>query len=457
MKGKVFKKALVTLLSVVTMTVALPVCVMAAGNDQKTATAIKFDQKVSGSITSSNTADWYKVTLPNSGFVTVKAHAEMMYVQYYMSYEDNGELKNVINESHYWDSMSEASNTTMERYLNAGVYYFRVCQRVYDDSTGDYNFTISYTSSNESFIENGSGTNNKMKDASPIELGKTYTGFLAKNDEIDWYKFTLSHDMKIMISTPEGVGYFYLYNSDGKQLTRWYMLDWEKTDNVFTLERGTYYFVRDSDLGVYHFTISEFLTGWQSSGGKWYYYDKNGKMLTGWQEIDATWYYFDNKGVMQTGWQSLGGKWYYFNKSGAMQKGWQQISGKWYYFESATGEMVTGWKQIDKAWYYFESSGSMVKGWKQIGGVWYYFESSGAMAKGWKEIGKVWYYFNSDGSMAKSWKQIGGSWFYFESSGSMVTGWKKIGGKWYYFYNSGKMATNTTIDGYKIGKDGVMQ
>lgn len=457
MKGKVFRKALVMLLSVATMSAALPVSVMAAGNNQKTATAIKFDQKVNGSITSKNTEDWYKITLPNSGIVNIKVQAFMEYVQCYMSFDNEGTLDNVLDQWYYWDPDSEVSNKDFERYLNAGTYYFRVGQRVSDDSTGDYNFTISYTNSNESFIESGAGTNNKLKDASAVELGKEYTGFLAKNDDRDWYKFVLPHDMKVLISTPEGGGYFNLYNSDGKKLHDWYMLDFEKKDNVFTLERGTYYLLRDSDLGVYHFTISEFLTGWQSSGGKWYFYDKNGKMLTGWQEIDATWYYFDNKGVMQTGWQSLGGKWYYFNKSGAMQKGWQQISGTWYYFENVSGEMVTGWKQIDKTWYYFESSGAMAKGWKQIGKVWYYFETSGAMATGWKQIGKVWYYFGSDGSMATSWKQIGGSWFYFERSGSMVTGWKKIGGKWYYFYSSGKMAVNTTINGYKIGKDGVMQ
>jgi glucan-binding YG repeat protein len=38
----------------------------------------------------------------------------------------------------------------------------------------------------------------------------------------------------------------------------------------------------------------------------------------------------------------------------------------------------------------------------------------------------------------------------------MKTGWlKDASGKWYYLNAGGDMAKNTTVDGYKIGADGV--
>lgn len=58
------------------------------------------------------------------------------------------------------------------------------------------------------------------------------------------------------------------------------------------------------------------------------------------------------------------------------------------------------------------------------------------------------------GAMKTGWLKSGGKWYYLSSSGSMQTGWQKISSKWYYFYSSGSMAANTTIGGYRLGKDG---
>lgn len=46
-------------------------------------------------------------------------------------------------------------------------------------------------------------------------------------------------------------------------------------------------------------------------------------------------------------------------------------------------------------------------------------------------------------------------WHYIDSNNQRVIGWKQIDGKWYYFDENGRMVTNTTINGYKIGADGV--
>ena len=36
----------------------------------------------------------------------------------------------------------------------------------------------------------------------------------------------------------------------------------------------------------------------------------------------------------------------------------------------------------------------------------------------------------------------------------METGWLFISGKWYYLSDTGAMLSNTTINGYVLGKDG---
>jgi lactocepin len=137
---------------------------------------------------------------------------------------------------------------------------------------------------------------------------------------------------------------------------------------------------------------AEFKNGWKKEDNKWYYYKEDVK-ATGWLKDGTKWYYLDQSGVMKTGWVLDKGKWYFLEKSGVMKTGWVLDAGKWYFLEKS-GAMKTGWL-LDK---------------------------------------NEWYYLNTNGAMA--------------------TGWKLVGSKWYYMYASGKMAKSTTIDGYKLGKDG---
>lgn len=155
------------------------------------------------------------------------------------------------------------------------------------------------------------------------------------------------------------------------------------------------------------------LTGWQTVDGKRYYLTPdNGAMVTGTQTIGGVTYRFDDSGALieggagnantgasasgVSGWVSSGGRWYLKDSSGRNLTGWQKVGGTWYYMD-ASGVMLTGWQKVGGTWYYLKSSGAVAKGWYKVGGKWCYSKSSGAMqANRW--IGN--YYVTGSGAMA---------------------------------------------------------
>lgn len=52
------------------------------------------------------------------------------------------------------------------------------------------------------------------------------------------------------------------------------------------------------------------------------------------------------------------------------------------------------------------------------------------------------------------WKHDSNGWWNSEGNGYSV-GWRKIDGNWFYFGKDGYMVHDTTVDGYKIGSDGI--
>ena len=60
---------------------------------------------------------------------------------------------------------------------------------------------------------------------------------------------------------------------------------------------------------------------------------------------------------MLTGWQQSGGAWYFLKDSGAMATGWVQSCGKWYYC-AADGHMLADTVTPDG--YHVDASGAWV-------------------------------------------------------------------------------------------------
>ena len=206
----------------------------------------------------------------------------------------------------------------------------------------------------------------------------------------------------------------------------------------------------------YRHTDGSYTTnGFETIGGRTYYFDGAGWMATGWAKIGGDWYYFGgaDDGVMKTGWQRVNGIWYYMHGNGKMATGWVFTGNNWYYM-NGNGAMATGWVFSGNNWYYMNGSGAMTTGWQKVNGTWYYMNSDGKMATGWITSGGKKYFLYNSGAMATGWVHTATGWYYMNGSGAMTTGWQKVNGTWYYMYDNGVMAANTWIGNYYVNGSG---
>lgn len=232
----------------------------AAGNSISNATSIVTGTNYSGSITSSNSANYYRFTITSSGRITLTATAGLKWIYYYI-YDNSGNRVWRTNAS--WDSNTELINTNEKIDLTKGTYYFAAAKD--GSNTGNYSFKLNFESAYESFCETEADNNNTISSANLINVNTNYNGQIASNDEKDFYKFTLSSSGRIVISATAKMKYiyYYIYNDSGKRL--WYVNpSWNETtetiatNQIIDLTAGTYYFVASRDnsyTGNYSFRL----------------------------------------------------------------------------------------------------------------------------------------------------------------------------------------------------------
>ena len=238
------------------------------------------------------------------------------------------------------------------------------------------------------------------------------------------------------------------------------------------------------------------VVGWQTIGGKIYYFYGDGRLLRGTRIIgvegvpyvigsdcalvtEPGWFHYtdgdkysgipvegwvyvgDTNGVLHLGWFEDNGNRYlltpvmltdrvcsyemnYSSGFGSFvipESGYFDLSGIWHTF---TG--FPAWQLVNNTWYYLKDDGTQAVGWNKIDGKWYYFEYSG-MVTGWLKDGKNWYYLRSDGTMATGWIQNGEDWYYLQTDGIMATVWLHIGEDWYYLKPNGAMVRGWIQEG----------
>ncbi len=223
-------------------------------NSMASANSIGLNTSYNGQIAENDNEDFYKFTINSSGRVTISANAGIDFI-YYEIYDSSG--KTLWFNQQLWNSSTGMSSKKEVLDLTRGTYYFSVSRPLGGAvGTGNYNFNIAFSSAGESFPETGNGTNNSIPSANFIELDTSYKGQIAKNDDKDFYEFTMSSSKKVQFIANAGMEYirYYIYDSLGKEL--WssapYWNSNKQSSSInesLTLGKGTYY------LGVVQYEL----------------------------------------------------------------------------------------------------------------------------------------------------------------------------------------------------------
>ncbi|MBQ7541293.1 MAG: InlB B-repeat-containing protein [Clostridia bacterium] len=263
------KKLISLILAAVLLCPALAFWVEAAGNDILSATPMAVDKEYSGSISKANPADYYKFSLSASGRIRVKVSAQMKQARLFI-YDE--ERKEVFRDYRIADKLTNMILIDDVLDLVCGTYFFRFSE--WEGYAGTYSFSIPFESADESFKETQATTDNLITTANEIQTGKSYRGQIAKNDSVDYYRFSVPCEQKlpILVTAYFDCASFHIYASDHKEVFCSYQCKPDAlTGSVElisskTLPEGTYYFcVRfyhqegqaKQETGSYTFTLGE--------------------------------------------------------------------------------------------------------------------------------------------------------------------------------------------------------
>jgi len=206
---------------------------------------IETDQVYWGQIAYNDDSDNYIFELEEAGSIELNFKAQKIEYSDISIYDMDGQ--DVWEKEVSWNSTSKQISYKEIINLTAGEYYFAVDKD--SQRCGDYEFSLDFTSADESFVEEQNGSDNAFDDANEIKLNKEYTGQIAVNDDIDNYLFTLdsSKGFELNFSSKELEDVkVCIYDEDGQSV-------WEKSAGVNSsskeialkedvdLESGDYY------------------------------------------------------------------------------------------------------------------------------------------------------------------------------------------------------------------------
>ena len=218
-----------------------------SNNSVKTANDISHGNKYVGCIALNDEVDVYSFSLAQSGRLDIifSANIERSALKLY---DENG--KEIWHENPGWNSTTELISYQESIYLCKGEYYFSVSKYY---GYGDYDLSLLLTGSNESFAENQNGNNNKVNEASLININQKYNGVIALNDEVDIYRISVS-DSSATLKLDGNIERVALkiYDATGKEI--WH----ENPGWNSTTEQITYSKEHKLASGLYYLSVSKY-------------------------------------------------------------------------------------------------------------------------------------------------------------------------------------------------------
>ncbi len=249
---KKLKKTIAALTATAFLALSAPAMAFAADNNTfPTAQVLEPGSGVDGAITVDDSVDYYKVTLTESGKLDFSIDGTMK-ATYVSLFQGASQDTSIFKDDYV--SYDSALGTTTESYsydLVAGEYYIRVSKGYLSGESnyaGTYKLHTSFTSANESFAETVDSNNNTILNASAVELGKTYNGQIAYNDDVDYYKIDLPSSGYLEINTDGSLYECYMefFDADLNRIFYDYVsqnsaVQSLSSNNSIRLTKGTYY------------------------------------------------------------------------------------------------------------------------------------------------------------------------------------------------------------------------
>lgn len=222
---------------------------------------------ISDMFTDNRIANYYKVTLPSAGALTLHMRStEVPCFSYAICYDETGESY-VYEDDIWWNENLKLLDYKSPTYLEPGTYYICLTGRG-DLNWGDYH-TGSYTCGFQ-FASSGTNDgepNNSFEQAKPLGMGVAVTGQISWNDQEDYYKVALGSAGKLTLNMASYMSRYdiAIYDSGQKRIWDTYgRLDENATVRQDSyglyLEAGTYYIVTYKDYyggtGIYKLSAS---------------------------------------------------------------------------------------------------------------------------------------------------------------------------------------------------------
>lgn len=198
-----------------------------------------------GQIAVTDSIDYYVFSIPSSGKVTLHVEGDNSFLHTFLYDSAGEELKHIQRRKN-----GVTNKTTVDENCNltAGTYYLAIDGENSYIRQGNYQIKLDFISANENFAETHKDDN--IGGANKIAFNTNYRGQIALDDDVDYYKFTVSKKDTIAITAAmEDIGRAYIYNAQGEEL-------WEKNISG-NVQSGNYTLSHNMEIspGTYYLRI----------------------------------------------------------------------------------------------------------------------------------------------------------------------------------------------------------
>lgn len=209
----------------------------------------------SGTLTKANEVNSYKFVMPASGQLSISGLVAKETSEAGGAYVALSICNQAGWEFSYWnmgvDSQLRLGKTV---FLNKGEYILEIQQMAFSWPLR-YNFMLSCTSANESFVEGTRGSNNTFDTANVIRANTTYRGQISADDRCDMYRISIpaKGNKRLIFNLIEksdtvGLGEVKIYDSNRVEIKSWSYASGINGE-VIGLTAGTYYISIGSSYG----------------------------------------------------------------------------------------------------------------------------------------------------------------------------------------------------------------